>query len=109
MALTNTPTVAVARALADAAVDAGLAAAVQVIGPVSSTYRWGGSVQHAEEWLCLFKSSRRMWRELETLIRDRHPYQTPAIWALPVAAGETEYVKWWLSNLGPMFRVESHC
>ncbi|MEV5412974.1 divalent cation tolerance protein CutA [Thermopolyspora sp. NPDC052614] len=34
-----------------------LAACAQVVAPISSTYRWGGEVQRAEEWFLLMKTT----------------------------------------------------
>ena len=45
-----------AQAIAAAVLQARLAACVQVIGPVNSTYRWRGKVETTEEWLCVIKS-----------------------------------------------------
>ena len=33
-----------------------LAACVQVVGPITSTFRWEGKVQSAEEWQCIAKT-----------------------------------------------------
>ena len=40
-----------AQRLAQSAVEACLAAGVQVIGPIRSTYRWRGAIQSTQEWL----------------------------------------------------------
>ena len=42
-------------AVAREVVGAGLAACVQVIDPVTSVYRWEGSLQEERESLCLMK------------------------------------------------------
>ena len=55
--------------IAGAAVSERLAACVQVIGPISSTYWWQGSLESADEWLCLIKTaptSIRRWRASST-------------------------------------------
>ena len=46
-----------AERLARDLVERRLAACVQVLGPISSTYRWQGAVESAEEWLCLIKTT----------------------------------------------------
>jgi periplasmic divalent cation tolerance protein len=45
-----------AQRLAQSAVEARLAACVQVIGPIRSTYWWKGAIQSTQEWLCLMKT-----------------------------------------------------
>ncbi len=83
-----------AQRIAAALVEQRLAACVQVIGPIASTYWWQGRVEQAEEWLCLIKSRRALYDELEQAIRARHPYETPEIMALPVIAGSPPYLHW---------------
>lgn len=83
-----------AQRIATALVELRLAACVQVIGPIASTYWWQGRVEQTEEWLCLIKSRRALYDELEQAIRARHPYETPEIMAMPVIAGSPPYLHW---------------
>ena len=71
-----------------------LAGCVQVLGPITSTYRWEGAVETAQEWLCLVKSTRERYDELEGAIRELHPYDVPEILAVPVVAGHAPYLAW---------------
>jgi len=80
--------------LAGSAVEQRLAACGQVLGPVASTYHWEGRVQQAEEWLCLLKTTRARYPELEQHLRGTHSYGNPEILATPVAAGSDEYLSW---------------
>ena len=92
--VTTTGTRADARRIARALVDRRLAACVQVLGPVESTYRWQGKVVTAREWLCSIKTTRARFRQLAAAIADLHPYDTPEIIALPIAAGSRRYLNW---------------
>jgi periplasmic divalent cation tolerance protein len=67
---------------------------VQVIGPITSTYRWNDGIETAEEWLCLIKSRQDLYGELEEGIRELHPYDVPEILAVPVLAGNLAYLDW---------------
>lgn len=91
---TTTETKDEAQAIARALVEKRLAACVQVVGPISSTYWWEGEVETAEEYLCLIKASSALYDELETAVKEIHPYDTPEILAMPVAAGNADYLKW---------------
>lgn len=71
-----------------------LAACVQVLGPISSTYRWQGRIETAQEWQCLAKSRRQLYDQLEEAIRRIHPYDEPEIIALPVLASSEGYLAW---------------
>ncbi len=83
-----------AEAIARALVEERLAACVQVIGPISSTYRWRGEIQTAQEWQCWAKSRRDLYQEIEKAIRRLHPYEVPEILAVPVLAGNASYLAW---------------
>ena len=80
--------------LARRVVEQRLAACAQVIGPVSSTYWWRGQLETASEWLCLMKTERALYENLEAAIKDVHPYETPEIVAIPVEAGSEAYLAW---------------
>ena len=71
-----------------------LAACVQVVGPVVSTYRWQGKIETAQEWQCCAKSRRDLFDEIERAIRALHPYEVPEILALPIEAGGADYLAW---------------
>ncbi|MEU8269887.1 divalent-cation tolerance protein CutA [Sphaerisporangium sp. NPDC049002] len=80
--------------LARSAVSARLAACAQIVGPVTSTYRWKGAVETAEEYLLLIKTTRDRSVELTEHIRREHPYETPEIISLPVEGGLGAYLHW---------------
>lgn len=101
LVLTNTPTLAEAQAIADAAVTTHLAAAVQIIGPVQSVYRWHGQVERAEEWICLLKTKQALYPEVERMIQTLHAYELPGILAIPVVAGGELYLSWLEGQLKP--------
>jgi periplasmic divalent cation tolerance protein len=94
LVLTGTSTRAEAQAIVDAAMAQRLAAAAQVIGPVASTYRWEGAIAHADEWLCLLKTTAPLYDALEQAIRALHSYKLPGILAIPIVAGSAPYLAW---------------
>jgi periplasmic divalent cation tolerance protein len=71
-----------------------LAACAQVVGPVSSVYRWQGEVETAAEWYCHLKTTSARVSAMVSRIRELHPYETPEIIALPVAEGDPAYLRW---------------
>jgi periplasmic divalent cation tolerance protein len=87
--------------LAGSAVERRLAACGQVAGPIVSTYRWEGQVRHAEEWLCILKTTRARYSELETLLRAAHSYDNPEIIATAVLAGSADYLAWLRAETAP--------
>jgi len=83
-----------ARMLAEAIVAARLAACVQVLGPIQSTYWWNGSIEKTAEWLIIMKATSETFEALERFIREKHSYDIPEIIATPIAAGSPEYLEW---------------
>lgn len=76
-----------------------LAACVQILGPVGSTYRWRGQVETAAEWLCLVKSREDLFEDIVAAIKAIHTYETPEILAVPVVIGSKDYLEWLESEL----------
>ena len=91
---TTTETKADAERIALELVEARLAACVQIVGPVTSIYRWKGRVETSGEWLCLIKSREDRYGAIEEAIRSLHPYETPEIIAVAVTGGSRDYLDW---------------
>ena len=83
-----------AERISAALVEGRLAACVQVLGPVSSRYRWQDKVEHAQEWLCLAKTETSRYPEVEAAIRALHSYDEPEIIATPIVTGSEGYLTW---------------
>jgi periplasmic divalent cation tolerance protein len=71
-----------------------LAACAQIMGPLSSTYRWKDTLEHASEFYCHLKTTMERLPALQTRIRELHPYEVPEIVALPIIGGDAAYLKW---------------
>jgi periplasmic divalent cation tolerance protein len=65
-----------------------------VSGPIASTFRWQGEVDHASEWYCALKTTAGAYPALEALIRKLHPYEVPEIIATAIVAASQSYLQW---------------
>lgn len=83
-----------AGSLAEALVGARLAACVNQIAPVHSTYRWQGAIESASETLLAIKTTAARFEALQARLRELHPYDLPEVIATPVSAGLPEYLAW---------------
>lgn len=92
--LTNCPSEDVAERIATALVENRLAACVNRLAPVRSTYRWQGKIERETEVPLLIKTTAARYPEVEAAIRALHPYTVPEIIALPVHAGNAPYLLW---------------
>ncbi len=79
--------------LAKAVLDKQLAACVHM-DEIDSLYFWKDELQHHKEWRLSFTSSAEQYPALETLLHQLHPYELPAIYALPVQKASGPYTAW---------------
>jgi len=82
-----------AHRLARSAIEARLAACVH-IEEVESVFRWEGEVKDAREYRLLFKTTESAYDALAAHIHAEHPYDEPALWALPMTKGSESFLAW---------------
>ncbi len=83
-----------AKAIAQAAIKKKLAACANILEGVHSLFWWQGKVDSAGEVMVLFKTKRSLFERLRTMIKAAHSYDVPEIIALPIVAGDKEYLRW---------------
>ena len=72
-----------------------LAACVNVVGPIRSTYRWRGQVHHDDaEFLLLIKTTAERAAHLRATLRSMHPYELPECVEIEIESGSDEYLAW---------------
>lgn len=101
IALCTCPDGTVADRIARAVVEERLAACVNRLPGVQSTYRWNGAVAVAEEVLLVIKTSRARYAALEARIVALHPYEVPEVVAIAIEAGHAPYLAWIAEQTGP--------
>ena len=92
--LTTFPVDGDAESFAKALVDERLAACVNILPAMTSVYTWKGVTERAEERQLMIKTSNKRLRELESRIKELHPYEVPEFIAIPMDAGSREYLAW---------------
>lgn len=83
-----------AQQLADSVVRERLAACAQVLGPITSSFRWEGQVDQDEEFLVLIKTAADRYDTLATRIAELHSYDEPEIIAGPITRGSESFLSW---------------
>ena len=87
-----------AERLARGLVENGLAACVQIEGPIASIYRWQGKLETAEEFRLLVKFLPALNIAVEQWLVTQHPYETPE-WVVVQAEHVAEkYLSWARAN-----------
>lgn len=79
-------------------VDARLAASAHVIHPVTSIYRWQGTVHETTEARAFLRSRSDLLDLITAYVIERHPYDVPNITAIPILGGNPNYLIWILAE-----------
>lgn len=102
IALSTCPDETTAAGIAATLVTEGLAACVNRIGGLRSTYAWDGRLHDEPEILLIMKTTAARLAALEARLKDLHPYELPELVALPVTGGNERYLDWVRSGVrGP--------
>jgi len=83
-----------ARRIADALVTERLAACVNILGDMESSYWWEGSVQKDKEIVMLAKTSRERVAELTERVASMHSYDCPCIVSIPLEHLHEPFARW---------------
>src|SRR4051812_25234680 len=75
-------------------IDAQLVASAHVVDPVTSIYRWNGTVRETSEARAFLRSRRALLDDLTRFVVARHPYDVPNVTAFPVIGGNPDYLAW---------------
>lgn len=71
-----------------------LAACVNIVPQIESTYRWQGKVESSQEWLLLIKTTTEKFGQVRDAIRQLHSYDLPESVAIRIEDGIPEYLDW---------------
>jgi uncharacterized protein involved in tolerance to divalent cations len=71
-----------------------LAACVNMISGVKSTFRWKGQICAEDEVLLIAKTKDILFESLKKRVLELHSYEVPEIIALPILAGFEKYLDW---------------
>ncbi|MDE2293730.1 MAG: divalent-cation tolerance protein CutA, partial [Elusimicrobia bacterium] len=94
VALITVPDKAAADKLVDGLVNGKLAACVNVVPGVESTYWWKGKVEKAKELILLAKTRTDLMPEVCEFVRKNHPASIPEIISWPIDRGFELYLDW---------------
>ena len=96
------PDPATAERLAAVLVAERLAACVNVLPGVRSTYRWQGRLQQADEVLLVIKTTPGRYPALQARLPQLHPYELPELLAVEAADGLPAYLRWVAEGTHPV-------
>ena len=101
LVLTTCGSPADAGSLATLLIEQRLAACVNAVERVASTYRWRDRVQTDQETLLVIKTTAARYPQVEQAIRQHSKYELPEVVAIPVTAGSSAYLDWVRESVAP--------
>ena len=89
--------------IARAAVGERLAACANILGDITSVYRWEGAVQEDTETALILKTTAANLPALTERIREVHSSSVPCVvtWALDDKAGNADFLAWLEAESAP--------
>jgi periplasmic divalent cation tolerance protein len=78
-----------------------LVACANLLPGTRSIYRWQEKIEDEREVLVLMKTRKQDWAALMSRLHELHPYQTPELIAVRIAAGAPKYLEWLEQALEP--------
>jgi periplasmic divalent cation tolerance protein len=92
--LTTVADTAAGARIARTLVEERLAACVNVHGPMTSSYRWKGTVAVDEERQLVIKTTSARVPAVRARLSALHTYELPEFLVVPVAEGSDAYLAW---------------
>ncbi len=83
-----------AKTIARVLVGERLVACANILGPVTSVYRWDGAVKEQEEVAMLLKARRDSTVLVTERIKALHSYDLPCVVGLPIQHGNPDFLAW---------------
>lgn len=98
---TTFPDEASARGLGRDLVMQQLAGCINILPGMQSLYVWNGVLEEASECVLLAKTTAERAQACMQAILAAHPYETPAVLALPIVVGAEAYLDWISAGTAP--------
>ena len=92
----------IASTISETLVSKKLAACVNIITGIESVYQWQGKIVRDKERLLIIKTRQSLFSQLKHEIQELHDYELPEIIAIPIEAGEKNYLNWIKSSTNAM-------
>ena len=100
--LSTLPAASDATALAKALLEARVAACVNILAPMTTVYRWAGTIEMEAEQQIVIKTTRARVPALWEKVRVLHPYDVPEFVVLQITDGNDAYLKWIGASTGDL-------
>lgn len=83
-----------AKDIAHTIVEEKLAACVNILPKAVSVYSWKDNIAEDDEFVMIIKTKEELIPELQSRIKELHPYEVPEFISVEVKEGLADYVDW---------------
>ncbi|MBN1621573.1 MAG: divalent-cation tolerance protein CutA [Endomicrobiales bacterium] len=80
--------------ISKALLDEKLAACVNMVPEIHSTYWWQGKIETSAEVFLMAKTAESKLDIVIAKVKELHSYDVPEVIALPIVGGNPDYLKW---------------
>jgi periplasmic divalent cation tolerance protein len=99
--LNTCPEDVTAAKIATVLVEERLAACVNRVSRMASTYWWQGKLVTDTEALLMIKTTAALFERVSRRLHELHPYELPEVVALPFSQGSERYFGWLSQSVAP--------
>jgi periplasmic divalent cation tolerance protein len=83
-----------AKSIGHQIVEERLVACVNILPHMTSIYRWQGKLEEAEEVVMIVKTTESLVERVISRVRELHSYECPCVVAVPIVAGDPDFLAW---------------
>ena len=83
-----------AKAITDALLKGRLAACVNEMAGIKSSYWWKGKLERSREIMLVIKTRKTLAADVIREVKKVHPYEVPEIIAFDISRGNPDYLEW---------------
>ena len=83
-----------AKSIARVLIEERLIACANILGEITSIYRWEGAVAEGDEIAILLKTRSNMEVRVTERVKELHSYDVPCIIGLPITGGNPDFIHW---------------